>query len=258
MSIEKPKQRLAKFLAACGVDSRRKCEAIIAAGRVRVNGRRVDTPALNVEPDTDSVTVDGQPATLERHVYILLYKPRGVTCSNRDDHAENLVADILPDSLGRLFTIGRLDRDSEGLIICTNDGDFAQAVAHPSNEVTKTYHVEIDSRPDKRSLDAMVEGIVHNGETLRAVSVKPLVTDGATQAHTLEFVLNEGKKREIRRLCKAMGWNVQRLVRVAIGPVTDDSLQPGDWRNLTQTEIRALNTESHVQTTLSVPNAIPF
>lgn len=236
-------ERLAKFMAACGVASRRKCEEIIRQGRVKVNGHLVESPAMNVAPNLDIIEVDGKALTPERPVHILLNKPRGVTCTAQDRHAAKIVADLLPKSFGRLFTVGRLDRDSEGLIICTNDGDFAQKVAHPRHETTKTYHVDIDREPDPRALKRILEGIQDEGESLKARSVRPIASDHPP-SHRLEFVLDEGRKREVRRLCKAMGWTVQRLVRVAIGNVVAPKLRTGEWRQLTQDEIDSLSHQS--------------
>jgi len=232
------RMRIAQFLAAAGLGSRRSCERLIATREVAVNGSHIDTPALVVNPDTDTVTVDGRKVVATGKRYLLLNKPRGYTCSARDEHADHLVSELFAPAAGRLFTVGRLDRDSEGLLICTNDGDFAEQVAHPRYEVAKTYRVWVSGTVSEEALAVLRQGIVHRGDRLVAVAGRII---GRTRNHGIvELVVREGKKHEIRRMCGHCGWRVDRLLRTAIGPIADAKLKPGDWRDLTHDERSSL------------------
>ncbi len=226
--------RLARFLAAGGLASRRACEDIIRAGRVSVNGQTVTTPACTVVPDRDRVLCDGHAVCPQKAVCLLLNKPVGYTCSARDDHAERLVYELVPKHLGRLFSVGRLDRDSEGLILLTNDGDLAQRLAHPSGGIRKVYHVDVRGRVDAETLDALRRGIVDDGEFLKPISVTLRRPVGGRVG--LAMTLQEGRKREVRRLCAAQGLAVLRLRRVAFGPLRLGNLPAGAWRELTARE----------------------
>jgi 23S rRNA pseudouridine2605 synthase len=174
----------------------------------------------------------------------MLNKPAGYTCSSADAHAEHLYLELLPERFGRLFSIGRLDRDSEGLLLVTNDGEFAQALAHPSHEVTKRYRVCCRGQVDDAALLRMCRGIRDAGEMLRAERVRRLSSRG--DRVELEFVLVEGRKREIRRLCARSGLRVTELRRVAVGSVTLGGLAPGRWRHLREPEIGALRAAAGV------------
>ncbi len=234
--------RIARFLAAAGVASRRECEKIILAHRVEINGTPIDSPARNLNPQADEVRLDGRIVRLPEPVYLLLYKPPGVTCSARDRHADRLVGELLPDRFGRLFTVGRLDRDSEGLIVCTNDGEFAQKVAHPRHELEKTYRVFVLGKVPGPTLRRLREGVVEGGQELRPESVRRVgVVSGARTVTELEFILKEGKKREIRRLCQSADLPVVRLIRVGLGSLRDPQLAPGQWRLLNKAEIAGLS-----------------
>ena len=180
----------------------------------------------------------GETITEQRKVYLLLNKPVGYTCSAGDDHAERLVTELFPETAARLFTVGRLDRDSEGLLICTNDGDFAQIVAHPRHEIPKRYRVWVAGNVFVAKLRRLEHGIRDRGETLRAMSVRVVnKTAGDTE---LEFVIAEGRKREIRRMCRNCDWRVKRLRRIQIGPVKLGGLESGAWRSMTADERQAL------------------
>ena len=233
--------RIAKFLARAGIASRRKSEALVEAGRVSINGKIVTTPATNIDLERDDIRLDGRRVETEPHVYLVLNKPPGYTCSASDPHAERLVAELYPPGMPRLFTVGRLDRDSEGLILCTNDGDFAQRIAHPRHEIPKEYHVQVEGRVKAASLKTLVtQGIEDDGEHLQATRAVILKT--VPGGALLHIILNEGKNREIRRMCEHFGWRVRRLRRVAIGPLKLDNLPPGQTRPLTPNEHRALIT----------------
>ena len=239
-NTEKKGVRLAKFLAAAGIASRRNCEQLIVEGRVTVNGAPVTTPAHNIDPETDEVAFEGRPVSAlanDKRVYILLNKPAGYTCSAKDDHAEKLVGTLIPPRYGRLFTVGRLDRESEGLLILTNDGDYAQQLMHPARRVTKRYYVECRGQYTTRVRRLMLEGMYDNGEFLQALEVSQKSVQRSSCA--LEITLGEGRKREVRRLCKDVGLEVVLLRRVAVGRLElGDSLPLGSWRMMTEDELQ--------------------
>lgn len=230
--------RIARYLASAGLGSRRSCEELVRVGVVTVNGERLDSPARNVVPGEDRVCVRGRPVSPEALVYLALHKPPGYTCSRRDSHAERLVHELIPARLGRLFTVGRLDRDSEGLLLLTNDGDFAQLVAHPSGEIQKVYRVDCRGGWSPQVRARLLAGVHDDGEFLQPSEVLPLaVAAGRCQ---LEIRLGEGRKREVRRLCRAVGLRVERLLRQAIGPLALGNLASGAWRELAAAEVAAL------------------
>ena len=236
------KMRLARFLAAAEIGSRRTCEEHIRQGLVTVNGECVNTPAFNVDSTQDKVCFKQRLVTLAKPRYLLLYKPRGYTCSAHDSHAKQLVLEILPKNFGRLFTVGRLDRDSEGLLLLTNDGDFAESLAHPKFAVPKTYRVWCKGKVSSGIVHAMRGGVTDSGEFLqpRRVNVVRRTAGGAV----LKFVFTEGRKREVRRVCASFGLTVQRLLREAIAEVTVKGMQSGQWRALTNAEIKILRDSS--------------
>lgn len=224
---------LVKYISDCGAASRRRAETRIRAGAVRVNGAVETDPARRLA-GTETVTLDGRTlAPPARRRYVLLHKPRGYVCSNADPHAELLAVDLigLP---GKLVSAGRLDKESEGAIIFSDDGEFINILAHPRYEVRKKYRVSTASPLPPEAFDRILAGIVDDGETLRALEVRPL---GECE---YEFVLNAGRKREIRRLVRACGSSVTRLVRTQIGDVKLDGLPPGKWRELDDAEVALL------------------
>lgn len=230
--------RIARFLAGAGIGSRRGCEGVVQRGEVTVNGAVCTDLATRVVPGRDTVVVAGRPVALQPTTVILLNKPPGYTCSARDRHARRLVFALIPERLGRLFTVGRLDRDSEGLLILTNDGQLAQLLGHPRHGIRKEYLVTCRGRLPKGALRRLRRGIRDGGEDLRPirVDVRQRTADGVA----LRFVLGEGRKREIRRLCRAVGVQVMQLRRVRLGPIGLGSLKPGAWRRLTAEEIAAI------------------
>ena len=237
---ERPQgERIAKYLSACGVASRRNCEQYVVDGRVTVNGEAVTSPAHNVDPEHDQVRFDGKLVTPspQGKVYLMLNKPAGYTCSAHDVHAQQLVYQLIPAQFGRVFTIGRLDRDSEGLLLLTNDGDFAQQVVHPSKRIYKRYYVECAGRFTTSIRRRLLDGMYDNGEFLQALAVEQKSVQRGICV--LEIVLGEGRKREVRRLCKDVGLKVLLLRRIAIGQLRLDShLKPGGWRVLTENELK--------------------
>ena len=230
--MDKCAPNLTKYLGLCGVASRRRAAELVRAGRVAVDGEVVTDPARRVEPGA-RVTVDGRAAEPPAgFCYIMLNKPRGWVCSNADPHAEHLAVELIdrfPDRL--LRSAGRLDKDSEGLIVFSDDGDYLEHVAHPRHQVTKLYDVTVARPLDDRALDAMLRGIADSGEVLRPLEVVRL------SPRRYRFKLNEGKKREIRRLCAHFGAPVTRLRRIALGALELGDLEPGKYRELTADEV---------------------
>lgn len=227
-------ERLQKVLAACGWGSRRICEDLIAAGRVTVNGD-IAVLGRRVEPDHDRVEVDGVPVGVRPGlVYYLLNKPTGVVTTASDTHGRPTVIDIVPRE-PRVFPVGRLDLDTEGLLLLTNDGELAQWLTHPSHGVDKEYLADVDggavSAGALRSLRTGVE--LDDGVTAPAQVSQP-------SPGVLRITIHEGKNRQVRRMCEAVGHPVRRLVRVRIASISDRTLRPGAWRPLTAREVKVL------------------
>ncbi len=233
--------RLQKFLAAAGVGSRRHCEELIAAGRVRVDGAVVAQLGARVEPDRQQVELDGQVVRAEPHRTYLADKPRGILCTSFDPAGRpTIVAWAVrmgADPQLRLFTVGRLDYDSEGLILLTNDGELAQRLAHPRHRIDKEYRAWTDRPAAREEIDAMLAGVETNGEILRALAVVPEKT-GARP--TLRLVLGEGRNRHVRRMLEALGLQVKRLRRIRIGPLSEADLRGQPLRELLPAELARL------------------
>lgn len=231
------RQRLQKAISAAGLMSRRAAEELIAAGRVTINGRlarlgdRVDSSADRVE--VDGVVLPVAPD----HVTYLLYKPPGVVSTASDPEGRRTVVQLVPNT-PRVVPVGRLDYESEGLLLLTNDGDLVNAVTHPRFGVTKTYLVEVAGQPGSAVLRRLREGIELDDGIARAHSVR-LVGRSPSRSQ-FELVMAEGRNREVRRMFEALEHPVLKLVRVAIGPLRDKTLRPGSWRRLTNDEIRKL------------------
>jgi 23S rRNA pseudouridine2605 synthase len=223
-----------------GICSRSEGEQAVREGRVRVNGRRVTDFTLRVTPERDKITIDGAAPDVADRMYIMLNKPRGQVTTRRDPRGRPTVYDCLTDpSLPFLGPVGRLDQASEGLLLFTNDTQWANAIAAPESHVTKTYHVQIDRVPDAALVAALRSGVLtDDGESLFATRVEIL---RAGQRHGwLSIELDEGRNRQIRRMLEVQGTAVLRLVRVAIGALELGELQKGAWRTLTATEVQAL------------------
>jgi 23S rRNA pseudouridine2605 synthase len=232
-------ERLQKVLARAGFGSRRATEQLIAAGRVTVDGT-VAVLGRRVDPDTDRVAVDGVPvATDTSLVHWLLNKPADFVTTASDPQGRRTVLELVPDT-PRTFPVGRLDRDTEGLLILTNDGALAQLLTHPSHGVEKEYLAEVDGIPTAGEVRRLREGVeLEDGPTLPArVRMVQEASDG--QRSLVEIVVKEGRKRMVRRMCRAVGHPVHRLVRTRIGPLSDRSLGPAEWRVLTALEVRSL------------------
>jgi 23S rRNA pseudouridine2605 synthase len=231
-------QRLNKLLAHAGVASRRQSESLIQAGRVAVDGRVVRELGTQIDPDKQQVTVDGQPVRSERPVYWLVNKPRGYLCTNRDPAHRPLAINLLPHVPQRVYTVGRLDESSEGLLLLTNDGDLAFKLMHPRFGVEKTYLVQVAGNPAPADLQQLLKGVWLSEGHVRAKRVKRQRSHG--ESTWLRIVLNEGKNREIRRMLARLGHKVLRLQRIAIGPVQLGSLKAGKTRRLLAAEVADL------------------
>jgi 23S rRNA pseudouridine2605 synthase len=226
-------ERVQKVLARAGLGSRRVCDELVAEGRVRVNGQ-VAEPGTRVDPVHDRIEVDGVVVGVRPGlVHYLLNKPAGVVTTAADPQGRPTVVELVPDE-PRVFPVGRLDVDTEGLLLLTNDGDLAQRVAHPSHGVDKEYLAEVEGTPSRGALRRLREGVpLDDGVTAPAKAA--LVGE-----HTLRLTIHEGRNRQVRRMCEAVGHPVVRLVRTRIGPIADRRLAPGAWRALTQDEVRQL------------------
>jgi len=230
--------RLQKFLAEAGVASRRASEQIILDGRVEVNGQVVRLLGTKVDPEHDRVTVDGKPLHTKRKLYLALHKPRGCVCSRADELERATVYELLPKEWQTVYSVGRLDFASEGLLFLTNDGEFALRLTHPRYGVRKRYVATVEGRVDEARLRQFEHGVWHEGENLKAERAW-LVSEGKGQS-VVELELAEGKNREVRRLFESQGLTVRRLVRTQIGKIKLGELKPSRWRTLTQTEIKTL------------------
>ena len=230
-------ERLQKLLSAAGVCSRRAAEDYLAAGRVTVNG---ETARLGqkADPDRDRILVDGRPlAPRAKPVYLLLNKPRGYVTTLSDEKGRRTVAELVADCGQRVYPVGRLDLDSEGLLLLTNDGDWAQRLLHPKHEVEKTYHVSV-SGPVAGAAERLAAVTDLEGEPIRPARVEVLRQTAVTAV--LAVTIHEGKNRQIRRMCAQCGLTVKRLRRVREGTVELGTLPPGKWRYLTEEELKSI------------------
>jgi 23S rRNA pseudouridine2605 synthase len=231
--------RLQKVLAAAGVASRRACEVMISDGRVEVNGTVVTEQGLRVDPDRDVVRVDGSRIPPpRRHSYLVLNKPRGVVSTLSDPEGRRTLADFVADRRERLFHVGRLDTETEGLLILTNDGDFAHRLAHPSYEVPKTYLAEVAGVVSRATMKQLRAGLLLDDGPVKPTSVKVMST-GADRT-LIKITLHEGRQHIVRRTMDAVGHPVRRLSRIGIGPVRLGRLKVGDMRDLTREELGGL------------------
>jgi 23S rRNA pseudouridine2605 synthase len=230
--------RLQKFLAESGVASRRVSEQIILDGRVRVNGQVVKELGTKVHAGRDEVLVDGAKVKPRRKIYVALNKPRGYICTRRDPADRRLVSDLLPGEWKHLQSVGRLDRDSEGLLFLTNDGQFSLCLTHPRYGVRKTYRLVVEGCVEPPMLEKFIKGVLDEGEKLKADKARILSANNTNSV--LELELMEGKNREIRRLCARLNLVVLGLQRTRIGPIRLGELPEGKWRILTDAEIKTL------------------
>jgi 23S rRNA pseudouridine2605 synthase len=236
------RERVQKLLARAGLGSRRTCETFISAGRVTIDGV-VARLGDRADPEHQEIALDGVPVVVRTDlVYYLLNKPPGVVTTARDPQGRPTVVALVPDD-PRVFTVGRLDVDTEGLLLLTNDGDLGQLLAHPRHGVEKTYLVQVDGDATEGACARLRAGVeLEDGMTAPA---RVRVVSRARERSALEISIHEGRKRQVRRMCAAVGLPVTRLVRTRIGPLADTRLAPGAWRHLTPIEIRALYQAAH-------------
>jgi len=239
-------ERLQKIIAHAGFASRREAESMIREGRVTVNGRVVTELGTKADPAHDHVKVDGKLITRpEPHRYILLYKPKEVMTTVEDPQGRKTVIQLVKGVRERIYPIGRLDFHSEGLILLTNDGDLAFKVSHPKHGSVKTYHVKVRGVPEERLIDKLRRGITIDGKRTLPCEIERMKTTGRHDDEGnswFEVRLREGRTQQIRKMYQAVGHPVSKLRRVAIGPISDPKLTPGDWRELTPREVKMLAT----------------
>lgn len=255
------RERLQKILASAGIGSRRHCEEYIRDGRVTVDGKTVTTLGIKVDPQTQKVCLDGERIKYQKKQYFLVNKPVGVVCTNADPQGRPRVVDLLPPWHGRLFTVGRLDETSEGLLLVTNDGELAHSLAHPKFQVERVYRCIIAGIPSDETFAALKQGLHFTEGKFRMRDVRRVKTSG--QSTLVEVILTEGQNREVRRLFARVGHKVLKLRRTAFGPLKLGELEPAAYRPLTSAELRVLkhyaasdptNRPSWRQRSVSNPN----
>lgn len=225
--------RLNRFLASAGLGSRRSCEALVSSGAVSINGKRIQNLATQVA-DGDDVRVNGRAVRTAAKTAVLFNKPRHFTTTRSDERGRRTIYDILPAEFSTLFHVGRLDRESEGLLLLTNDGDLAQRLTHPSHRIEKEYEVELDKPFDPAHAAKLLRGFHIEGGKARFESLRQ------TGPNRIRVVLRQGLKRQIRLMLYDRGYEVERLRRTRIGRITDHKLPPGAWRHLTKKELDQL------------------
>jgi 23S rRNA pseudouridine2605 synthase len=248
--------RLQKFIADCGITSRRKAEELILQGRVKVNGQVIRELGTKVVPDDDAVLVDGKVADLGsvEKVYLLMNKPRGIMTTVNDPEGRKTVMDLCMEISERIYPVGRLDYLSEGLLLMTNDGDVANLIIHPSTDITKVYEVKVFGAVNEFLLKKLRAGVYIDGYLTKPKSVR--VIEQLKTKTWLEFRITEGKNREIRRICEAAGLTVDKLKRVAIGGLTVEGIAPGKYRTLSKRNL--LNAIGIDSNGMKLANAVEF
>ncbi|MCI5752057.1 MAG: rRNA pseudouridine synthase [Oscillospiraceae bacterium] len=240
------KTRLQKIMSDAGICSRRKAEEYISQGRVKVNGNVAHLG--DKAGSRDVIQLDGQRIDLprrKRKIYIMLNKPRGYVTTMSDELDRKCVTDLLTGVEDRVYPIGRLDRNSEGMLLFTNDGEFANDIMHPARHVTKTYRVTVPPAVTEEQLIALSSGVVIDGKKTLPANVEVLSKEEGRVV--LLIVIHEGRNRQIRKMCEAVGLEVARLRRIAIGPVKLGMLKPGTWRELSSEEVRALRSAASMK-----------
>lgn len=247
-------ERLQKILARAGLGSRRGCEELIVQGRVQVNGKQAEL-GQKADPTHDRILVDGQPlAHAEQLAYVMLNKPRGVVSSLAPQGERQTVRDLVPLE-ARLYPVGRLDVDSEGLILLTNDGELADYLTHPRYEAEKEYRVLVKGEPDAERLEAWRRGVVLEGE--RTAPAQVVRAERAPTGTWLRIIMHEGRKHQIRDIGKLLGLPVQRLMRVRLGTLRLGNLQAGEWRRLKGEEVAELRSAGKASTPAQKPRRAP-
>lgn len=233
-------ERLQKVIAQAGVASRRDAEELIKAGRVTVNGKIVSELGTKVDPRRTRVAVDGKPLKAEKYIYILLNKPKGVITALEDPRGRKTVASLVADIPERIYPVGRLDYNTEGLLIMTNDGDLTYGLTHPSHEIAKTYLAKVHGYPPEEKLDKLRVGIKLEDGVTAPAKINIVAIDQEKELTTLEIVIFEGKNRQIRRMCEAIGYPVKNLKRIKFAFLTLEGLRRGQYRQLLTGEVEEL------------------
>lgn len=231
--------RLQKYLAECGVASRRAAEKLIADGEVQVDNRTVTQLGTKINPDRQHVVCRGRPVQRQEKIRLIVNKPVGVICTSDDPQGRERVLDLIPDVPGRVYTVGRLDVMSEGLILVTNDGELAHRLMHPRYHIEKKYQVWIDQPLSPADMQRLMQGVNCRGESLKALQIRPARDWKGHCGYTL--TLGEGRNRQIRRMMEAVNRKVIRLVRVAIGPLRLETLRCGEYRPVSPSELKKLS-----------------
>ncbi len=231
-------ERLQKVLARAGVASRRRAEELIRSGRISVNGRVVTEMGCRVDPDTATILFDGRPVRSERKVYILLNKPAGYVTTLSDPQGRPIVTDLVRDVRERIFPVGRLDLDSEGALLLTNDGALANHILHPRYQVNKTYEVELNTTPARKDLRRLEQGILLDGR--KTWPAKTKILSRRAGRTLVKIVIHEGKKRQVRKMFQAIGFPVARLKRTAYGGLEIGALPSGKYRFLGKNELKKI------------------
>ena len=239
--------RLQKYLADCGIASRRKAEEYILCGRVTVNGRPVRELGVKVDPAADKVAFDGEPVTRERKTYVMLHKPEGYVTTAADEHGRPAVTDLVREIPERLSPVGRLDYSTSGLLLLTNDGELLYRLTHPKHEITKTYIVRVTGVPTADSLRRLRDGVIVDDR--KTAPAKAVMIKNNGKNASLRITVHEGRNRQVRKMCSAIGHDVLYLKRVSTGKLSLGDLPKGQWRYLTADEVGYLQALS-----IEVPN----
>lgn len=254
MLNEKDTIRLEKYLALAGIASRRSSKEIVKSGRVTVNDKKVFTPGMRIMPDIDSVKLDGEEVTIsQKLVYIMLNKPKGYVCTVHDERGRHTVFELLPNLGSRIYPIGRLDMDTEGLLLLTNDGELTHKLTHPRYHVDKVYIAYVEGKPDEYALDKLRKGVRIKGGLTSPAEVSVLKKVGTKQRKRaslltqLKITIHEGRKRQIRRMCRKIGYEVLYLKRIQIGQIKLDGLAVGKYRFLSKKEIEKLHGKKDIE-----------
>jgi len=235
--------RIQKFLSTSGITSRREAEKLILDGRVSVNGKVVKELWTQIDPEKDTVKLDNRPiAKHEERITIILYKPRGYVTTLKDEKGRPSVSDLIKSIPVRLFPVGRLDMNTDGLLILTNDGELSQKISHPRYGLEKTYQAKVSGIPEQKTLKKLENGIILDGE--KTLPAKLSIGKRLENSCYIEITIKEGKNRQVRRMFEAVGHPVRKLRRVRIGPLTLRDMEPGEFRFLSAKELKTLRKES--------------
>lgn len=237
-------ERLQKILAQAGVASRRKCEELILAGAVEVNGEKVTTLGTKADANVDAITVNGKPIRSEKKIYVMLNKPKGVITSAKDPQGRKVVSDFLPGIKERVYPVGRLDYDTEGLLLLTNDGEFANLLTHPKHHVPKTYYATVKGVPHGSALEKLQQGIMLEDGMTAPANIEYQDVNMEAKEATISITIHEGRNRQVRRMFEAIGHKVIKLKRVRFGGIVLEGLPRGKFRHLTEYEIKDLLQEA--------------